>query len=275
MEMPHHGRRVLAIGAHPDDVEIMCGGLMLELQTLGCELHMASLTLGDCGSIDQGADDIRRIRRGEAQAAAALMGASYHSAGFNDFTIFVDDPSTRRVTALLRDVDPFLVITHPPHDYLADHEATSRLVRSACFIAPAPNYSTEAVSLLSRTSRIPYLYYAHPIEGVDVFGKPVTPQFYVDVDLVFDEKLRALACHESQRSWLRAHHGVDEYLEAVRRWSLELGRRASTIARRRVPYAEAYRQHRGHAYPRDNVLAELLDARVIDEPDWHQASERE
>src|SRR5262245_58316645 len=126
-------KRVLAVGAHPDDVEIMCSGTLLSLHQLGHEVHVASLTLGDCGSVELSADEIRGIRHREAMKACDLMNVTYHHAGFDDLCIFNDDKSNRRVTALLREVAPEIVITHSPNDYISDHEMTSLLVRNACF----------------------------------------------------------------------------------------------------------------------------------------------
>jgi hypothetical protein len=61
-----------------------------------------------------------------------------------------------------------------------------------------------------------------------------------------------LTCHASQREWLMQHHGIDEFVDSMRRWSAELGKAAG------VAYAEGFRQHRGHAYPRDDKLTEIL-----------------
>jgi hypothetical protein len=63
-----------------------------------------------------------------------------------------------------------------------------------------------------------------------------------------------LACHASQRQWLLKHHGMDEYLEAMRRWGRQQGERVG------VAYAEGFRQHLGHSYPQDNRLAQLVGA---------------
>lgn len=258
--------KVLAIGAHPDDVEIMCAGTLFALNKLGHEIHVASLTLGDCGSREHSRNETRSIRHDEAVKASQLLHATYHHAGFDDLCIFNDDSSNRRVTALMREVDPALVITHSPNDYMSDHETTSLLVRNASFYAPIPNYETK--NDLAPTAKIPYLYYAPPLEGIDIFGKEVVQEFYVDISDVMDQKLEMLACHKSQRDWLREHHGVDEYIESVRRFNNSLGRRASTIAGREIAYAEAFRQHRGHAYPADNVIATYLPARVVIEPSY-------
>jgi N-acetylglucosamine malate deacetylase 1 len=259
--------KVLAIGAHPDDVEIMCSGTLFALHQLGHEVHVASLTLGDCGSVELSAEEIRGIRHREAVKACEVLGATYHHAGFDDLCIFNDDNSNRRVTALLRKVDPSLVITHSPNDYMSDHELTSLLARNACFYASIPNYETKGRGG-DCALKIPYLYYAQPIEGIDILGKKVTPQFYVDISAVMEQKLEMLACHESQRNWLRAHHGMDEYIESVRRLNTSMGQRASIVSGRRISYAEAFRQHRGHAYPSDNVITTYLRESVITEPTY-------
>jgi hypothetical protein len=61
-----------------------------------------------------------------------------------------------------------------------------------------------------------------------------------------------LKCHASQREWLLQHHGVDEYTESQKRWSAARGAEIG------VAYGEGFRQYRGHAYPKDNILLELL-----------------
>jgi len=258
-------KRVLAVGAHPDDVEIMCSGTLFALHQLGHEVHVGSLTLGDCGSAELSAEEIRRIRHREAMKACEVLGATYHHVGFDDLCIFNDDDSNRRVTALLREVDPWMVITHSPNDYISDHEITSLLVRNACFYASIPNYETKA-GAAGCTLKIPYLYYAQPMEGIDIFGKEVTPQFYVDISGWMQQKSEMLACHESQRNWLRAHHGMDEYIESMRRFNTSLGQRASKVSGRLITYAEAFRQHCGHAYPDDNIITTFLRDIVIAEP---------
>lgn len=260
--MDFGNKRVLAIGAHPDDVEFMCSGTMQLLKETGMELHLATLTGGDLGTEDRTREEIREIRLNEARRSAQEMGAEYYFLGFDDFEIFYTSEAHQKVTALLRDVDPGIVLTHPPADYMADHEITSRLVRSACFSAPVPAFNLEGLTESGPTGRIPFLYYAQPMEGIDIYGIDVPPGIYVDISEVISRKELYLACHQSQREWLRKHHGIDEYLDSMRRWGRELGRRASSHFGRAVEYAEAFRQHRGHAYPAENLLATLLGDQV-------------
>jgi hypothetical protein len=109
------------------------------------------------------------------------------------------------------------------------------------------------------------------MEGIDIFGQAVMPHLYVDVTGVFALKTEMLSCHKSQREWLQAQHGMDEYVGSMRRWSCALGRQASAISGGEVEFAEAYRQHRGHAYPRDPILNTLLGNFVISAPADAQA----
>jgi len=137
-------RGILFIHAHPDDAEILAGGTLALLAQAGHNITIVSMTAGDCGTTEHGPDEIAAIRRSEAAAAANLIGARYQCAGFGDLAIFNDDPSRRRVTELLRRATPGIVITASPADYHCDHEATSILVRDACFAASAPNYQTDS-----------------------------------------------------------------------------------------------------------------------------------
>src|SRR6478752_243237 len=135
---------ILAIHAHPDDIEFLAGGTMAMLAASGNRVVFVTMTPGDCGSHRHGPDEIAAIRRREAASAARLAGAEYRCAEFRDLTIFSDDPSRRRVVEILRQVRPEVILTSAPADYMCDHEATSALVRDACFAAPAPNYHTNA-----------------------------------------------------------------------------------------------------------------------------------
>ena len=88
---------------------------------------------------------------------------------------------------------------------MIDHEMASQLARSASFVYAIPNSSD--FPLLAK-SRVPYLYYCDPMEGIDPLGNPITPTSVVDISAQLDRKAQMLACHASQRQWLRApRHG--------------------------------------------------------------------
>ncbi len=165
--------------------------------------------------------------------------------------ICYNDSSLERVTRLLRRVRPRIVLTHSPADYMVDHEMTSTIVRAAVFAAPIPNFLTQR-DLGPPLPHIPHLFYCDPIEGKDLMGQKIPPAFGIDISGVIDMKTAMLACHASQRAWLLKHHGLDQYLQALRDWSAERGRSCGVAA------AEGYRQHLGHGYPQDNLLGQML-----------------
>lgn len=249
--------KILAIHAHPDDCEILAGGTLALLAMQGHDITIATMTAGDCGSATLPPAAIAGIRRREAESAAALIGAAYLWAGFKDLAIFSTDESRRRVCATLRRVRPEIVLTASPADYMCDHEATSALVLDACFAASAPNYDTSAWGTDPPLEAIPHLYFMDPISGVTREGAPVRPDFTVDVSKVFARKREMLACHASQREWLRKQHGIDEYLEMMERWTREVGHRAG------LEMGEGFRQYRGHPYPSSPRLQKLLSERLF------------
>jgi len=255
MSDPSSTPRILAIHAHPDDVEFLCAGTLALLKKAGCPITIATMTAGDLGSAELPPPKIAEKRRGEAKAAADLLGAGYLCLEFGDLSIDDGDAGRRRVTEAIRRARPDVILTAPPVDYHTDHEATSRLVRGAAFAASVPFYKTHQWDPAPPTERVPYLYYVDPIEGIDWFGQTAPFDFIVDVTSTFDLKLKALACHDSQRAWLRRQHGMDEYLDNCRRWS-ELRGKAAGVA-----HGEAFRQHLGHPHPHGNVLGEVLKAK--------------
>jgi LmbE family N-acetylglucosaminyl deacetylase len=254
MSSAENPRRILAIHAHPDDIEFQCAGTLALLKEKGHQITYVTMTAGDGGSAEMGPDEISETRRGEARKAAAMLEADFYCLEFRDLSIVNDNPSRRRVTELFRRVEPDLVITAPPIDYMSDHEVTSTLVKNACFNASVPNYRTREWDAAEPNDHIPHLYYVDSLEGIDYFGNPIEPDFIVDITKTFDLKLEMLACHESQRNWLRKQHGVDEYLDSCKRWAAERGEAIGT------EYGEGFRQHVGHPYPNDNLLLELLEA---------------
>ncbi len=246
---------VLSLHAHPDDAEILAGGTLALLAAAAHRITIATMTAGDCGSDEHGPGELSMLRKAEAKAAASLIGAEYICAGFRNLAIFNDDRSRRRVTQLLRRVRPHVVLTASPEDYLCDHEATSQLVRDACFACAVPNYLTGygAVPL----PEIPHLYFMDPIEMLDRRGRPVPPDFTVDVSLTFEVKTGMLGQHETQRSWLRRQHEIDDYLAKMEEWTRASGARAG------LALGEGFRQYRAHPYPRTPLLQDALGPSVV------------
>jgi N-acetylglucosamine malate deacetylase 1 len=244
-------RRVaLSLLAHPDDAEMLCAGTLIRLADAGWEIHIATVANGDCGSSTLGREEIAAIRFREGTAAAEKIGATYHCIGEPDVHVAFDKPAIQKTIDLLRRIAPTLLFTHPRRDYMLDHEQTHLLARAAAFSYSIPNASTLP---LVDGSVIPWLYYCDPVEGRDPYsGELVTPTVTVDVSAQIERKIEMLACHASQRDWLRAHHGMDEYIEAMKRYCGERGQQLG------VRFAEAFVQHRGHPFPRSELLSELI-----------------
>lgn len=241
----------LAVLAHPDDAEFLCAGTLIRLQReAGYTIHIATMTPGDCGSAEHAPDEIAALRRAEAAAACATIGATYHCLEERDLRVIYGEGPLEKVVRLINAVGADVVFTHAPDDYHLDHEQTSKIVRAATFAAPIPNF-LHGRHIHPPIDHIPHLYYCDPLEGKDLLGRDVEPTFRIDITSAIEAKAAMLACHESQRAWLRKHHGVDNLVEGMKTWS---ARRGSGLA----PYAEGYRQHLGHSYPQGNLLGELL-----------------
>ena len=250
--MTHEPKRRVALSllAHPDDAEMQCAGTLIRLADAGWEIHIATVANGDCGTATLSKAEIAAIRLKEGAAAAAKLGATYHCLDEPDVNVVFDKPTLRKVTDLFRRVAPSLVFAHPRHDYMLDHESVHTLARAAAFSYAIPNASTLP---LIDGSAIPWLYYCDPIEGRDPYtGEFVSPTTYVDISQQINRKIEMLVCHASQREWLRAHHGMDEYVETLKRFGSERGKQIG------VQYAEAFVLHRGHAFPHDDLLTQLF-----------------
>lgn len=250
--------KVLAVGAHPDDVELTCAGTLALLKRAGWDVAIATMTAGDLGSATLPRAKIAAQRKREAAAAAKLLGASYTCLGFDDLCVVYSEASKRRVSGFLRIVKPDVLLLPSPVDYMADHEETPRIVREASFASTIRNWKASfAGRSATPCERLPEIYYVDPIDGIGHDGRRIKPDRVVDVSEVFDLREKMLACHASQRDWLRAQHGEDEYLH----WNRRMASAVAKAAGRRG-YAEGFRAHKGHGFPAEDVLKRVLGRRV-------------
>jgi len=245
---------LLAIHAHPDDIEHLAAGALAVLAARGHTVRIATLTAGECGSAATDLAATARIRKAEATAAADLIGAGYRCADLPDLGVFNDDASRRAVTELIRWARPDLVIAASPADYHPDHEAASQLARDACFAASVPNYRTGPSAALEA---IPHLYFMDPIGGRDRQGARIVPDFGADIRQGFAAKRKMLACHASQAEWVARQHGVADHLGSMEAWSRRRGRDFG------VELAEGFRQYRHEPYPKSPLLQELLGEALL------------
>jgi N-acetylglucosamine malate deacetylase 1 len=204
--------RVLAVGAHPDDLEILCGGTLARFVQDGHEVVMCNVSLGDRGTFEHTSEEIAEIRRREARRAAELIGANHITLGFSDGEVDAgDDDQRTAMVDLVRDVRPDLIVTHSTGDYMSDHDETSKLVFECSFHATLPLFE----------SKRPHYDKVTPIYYMDtVMGLGFHPTEYVDVTSTIETKVAMLEAHETQLTWLRDHDGIDivEQMRVVTRF---------------------------------------------------------
>jgi len=203
--------RVLAVGAHPDDLELLCGGTLAKYAQLGHHVTMAVATNGEVGSMTLPKEEIAAIRKVEAEAAAAVIGADFVWMGYPDEFLFSTEETRLAFINLMRRVRPDVVISHAPSDYHPDHRLTGQICWDIRVMTTVPNIKTE----YPVCATIPEIYYMDTVAGINF-----QPEHYVDTSPSFEAKKKMLACHKSQGSWLEAQYGMTyiEFMEQVSRF---------------------------------------------------------
>ena len=163
--------KVFAIGGHPDDMEQFAGGTLILLKYAGCDVTIAALTAGECGSKIVSGPEIKALRLKEASIAAKLIGAKYINLDIPDGSLDYDLKTAQKVAGLIRDVNPDIIITHPVDDYMTDHFHAGRLVLWAVPEAGHPNFPTPSKS--SAITKQPYVYHTDPQGLTDSSGQIV------------------------------------------------------------------------------------------------------
>jgi len=176
--------KILAIGAHPDDVEIGCGGL---LAMEGISKHILHLSNGETSKYAGG-----NTRREEAEAAARVLTADVHFFDIPGRKIAADENTCLRLVALIRKIRPAYLITHWHTDGHPDHRGAHHLVRKAFFLSGA-SFDVDSPPWKCRN-----LLYFHPFSS----GYGFTPEFVLDITAVYSKKLIALRSHRSQVSFV-------------------------------------------------------------------------
>ena len=227
---------VLAIAAHPDDIEYVMAGTLLRLRARGWIAHYFNLCSGNCGSLEMDSATTARTRLAEAQASASLLGATFHPPIADDLELAYTTPLLRRVAAVVRAVNPSIVLTHAPVDYMEDHMMAARLAVTAAFAKNIPNFASDPPHAGAPGDVAVYHAMPHGLRGP--LREAVEPDLFVDTTGVHETKLAALACHQSQQGWLAASQGMNSYLQAMDDMSREMGRRSG-----RFVHAEGWRRH--------------------------------
>lgn len=222
---------VLAVGCHPDDLEIGCGGTLARYVLAGHRVTMCVVANGNMGHAVIMPEELRTIRHGEALRAAAVIGAELVELDVPDLEVDSANQATViKLIEVIRRTRPDVILTHSPDDYMKDHIEVSRLVCDASFSASVPHFAA------SPAHGITPVWFMDTLAGVGFL-----PEEYVDISDTIGKKIEALENHESQVKWMRDHDGID-FAEFVRICSRFRGLQCGAM------YAEGFRAYK--AWPR-------------------------
>ncbi len=229
---------VLAIAAHPDDIEFGMAGTLIRLAEVGWTLHYFNIANGCCGSKELSRAECAAVRLREALAASELLGANFHPPIRNDLEVFYDVPTHREVAAVVRSTKPSIILTHALVDYMEDHQNAARLAVGGAFVRAMPNFA--AVPDTAVYDEDVAVYHAQPHGNIGPLGGAVTPTHYVDVGDLMPRKRQLLAQHASQEAWLDETQRISAYLELMAELNREVGQMSGAYE-----YAEGWQRH-GH-----------------------------
>lgn len=183
--------KVIVIGAHPDDADVMTGGIAIKYAKMGHKVLFVSCTNGDAGHFRMGGGTLAQVRAAEAQEAARRFGVAYKVLPNHDGELKPDLNIRFDIIRLIREWDADIVITHRPNDYHPDHRNASILVQDAAYMVVVPNIVPDTPPL----KKNPVFLYME-----DSFQKPYPFQADIAVDIsdVFKQKVYAFAAHKSQ-----------------------------------------------------------------------------
>ena len=225
-----------AVASHPDDIEFMMAGTLLALGQAGYDLHYMNVANGSCGTATMDREEIIRVRTGESKNAAKLLGAAYHPPSADDLQVYYTPALVAKLCAVVREVQPEILLLPSPQDYMEDHSNVSRLMVTAAFCRGTRNCVEDPITKPVQNDMA--VYHALPYGLHDSLRNLIVPDFYVDVTSVVDTKQKALACHESQKHWLDESQGQDSYLVTMREMTAEVGSMSG-----KFEYAEGWRRH--------------------------------
>jgi LmbE family N-acetylglucosaminyl deacetylase len=223
--------RILAVGAHPDDLEILCAGSLAKYAARGDRVFMAVSTNGEVGSPRLPKEEIARIREQEARTSAAIIGAELHWLGYPDEFLYDNESTRLRYIDLIRETRPDVIITHDPlHDYHPDHLTTGQILWNIRVMTTVPNIKTKHPPC----EKIPALYFMDTVAGINF-----SPEEYVDITATIETKRRMLAAHASQAEWLKDQYNMSyiEFMEICSGFrGLQAGVRFAECFRRSVTF---------------------------------------
>src|ERR1700761_9178885 len=178
---------ILAIAAHPDDIELSCAGTLIKHAQIGQQVGILDLTKGELGT--RGTPELRLI---EAADAAKVMGVAVReNAGMEDGFFRNDKEHQLLLVKYIRQYRPDIVLANTLYDRHPDHGKGGRLIADACFLAGLRKIETEWEGKLQSAWRPKRIFHFQQ-------DRNVPPAFIVDISATFEKKMEAIKCYKSQ-----------------------------------------------------------------------------
>ncbi|MCQ2352793.1 MAG: PIG-L family deacetylase [Victivallaceae bacterium] len=228
-------KRAFAVCAHPDDIEFMMAGTLIRLQELGYEVHYMTIANGALGGNMMSWQALADQRMQEAMNACKVIGAIYHPPVTGDLEVFYNFETLAKVVKVMREVDPEIVLTHGPYDYMEDHTCAGRLAVSAAFARGMGNFRTVSVPPVDTDVAV---YHSVPLSLKDQLNRPVIPELFVDVTSTMEKKKAMLSCHVTQKQWLDESQKLNAYIDDMVDRAAFMGKRSGFC-----DYAEGWNRH--------------------------------
>lgn len=203
---------ILAVGAHPDDVETMCAGTLAKYASQGHKVFIATATNGNIGSATLSKEEIARVRKQEAANSAAIIGAEYICLDYDDELFYETLDVRMAFINLVRHCKADVILTHNPHDYNPDHELTSKIINDIAVMIPIAKLKTKEEPY----DVIPSIWYFEPANSMGF-----VPTDYVDITDFYETKMKMLGCMESQKQWMVDNYAslngdLDRFFDTIR-----------------------------------------------------------
>jgi LmbE family N-acetylglucosaminyl deacetylase len=190
----------MAIGPHPDDIELSCAGTLAKYKAHGHEVAIVCVTNGEVGSLTLPKEEIAAIRKQEAESSAVVIGARFFWLGYPDEFLFNTPIVRLNFIETIRRFDPDIIIApDKDNDYHPDHTTTGQIIWDTHVMTTVPNIKTES----KPCSKIADIYYMDTLAGINF-----QPDFYVDISEYWLRKQQMIQCHKSQAEWLLNQYGV-------------------------------------------------------------------
>ena len=228
---------VLAFGAHPDDVELGCGGTIIKHTSNKLKVGIIDLTKGELGT--RGSAEIRMK---EADSASKLMNITLReNLAFDDGFFINDDDHKRELIRKIREYQPDIILTNAPSDRHPDHSRASQLTIDACFLAGLEKVDTD-----QEVWRPKAIYHYIQFNNIN-------PDFVVDISEYFDQKIKAVREYKSQfynpdSKETNTIISSKEFFESIEYRAKDLGRQTA------CKYAEGFIAHQ---LPKINLLNDI------------------